>query len=1498
MATPLGNMVVHLGLDNSGFQTKLRQTTGSIKSFKNDIKKMENQLKTSQAMSKYAITGREAFKAYGYQVKDLNRLITTHSQYQSKLVGDYNRVTAGTRELANDVQSLNKKYREAKGLYGENSEQAKIYAARLNETKAAMESGTKQAENLAKEYENSRQKLFQYRSELKEVIETQYSQHSLTARLGQGLTTIGNGLSTVSQKTRGMTVAIGTGFAVATKSALEFEDGMNTIRALIADDVPAQQMNSTMNQLSNAVKRYSTEYGISTGEVISGMQEMIRRGYDVNQTMAAMPHVLQASKASGEDFGTVMHATTAILEQFNLKAEDTQRVTDSLTYVANKTAADYSTLGTAMEYVGPMAATAGISMEQTAAAIGLLSQRGIEGEKAGTNLRAMLTTLVNPTDANAAAWERMGVSTDAFLAGSIDLADVLDLIKTNTEGMTDAQKAALISQAVGRTGQAGLNALVAQGGDALRNLTSATEGATGATKKMSDQMMESSKNQLKQMISELEVLGIEIGEDLLPYLKDIIEDGKGVVDWFKNLNPKTKEAAVKFALLTAAISPFSGALGLLFSAGGKTLSMIASLSGKVRALTAALKVGTGGAAMAGELATIGGAAVTTESSVGLLGGAIAALANPLGITVGALALAGGGLLAYEAYLDQGRARTEEWGTAVSNVEADQLSRFKAKVDETNESMYLFGTKAGDIDKVKESVQQLAEAVKELNNDHLNKDIDLANKLGLSDTVIEGLKSRANQVNDNIQTMSDEVIAIYEKHNNDTSQLTEQEKNIVLNNQNEMINKQLELMNFSAKERKALQTAINGDFESLNKTQQDKAIKNVQKMLDNENDAYKKKKGELKEILKQFGDDESKLSENEKNARKEVLDEIDKLEADHAAKKDAYTKQIADMQQKVFKQMGLDAKESALSMEAIGKVMEENGLTYEQAVEKMTKASSKAVDNNKMWAHSTADMTEEAKTANAAWNSLVWQDGKIKTNAQEVLQEALNAEDGWNGMKFIVQNAELDSNAVFAVGQALIATDQWNGLSPEDKQLIIDKAPAMGAINETAENMEAWKQIPDPIKNFLAQDDDFLNKTKTTKEVLSNWQDLPDAVKQFLGNNSNFITSADEAKRFLKSWDNMPEIVKSLLGDNNNFVASADEAKTLLNTWDNMPEKVKKMLGENKNFKEKADVAVDTLRNWNSLSPGVKDLIANNLASMPAEDAQRAVNALTGKTVDLDALNNTLPGVNDAVTSVGSFTGKTVSLLAMDNTTGTVVITQAKIDSVQQKRAAELKAKDNTAQVRSSVQSGINAIKQQYPVAIEAADHITSAVSGWMARLPKSHTINIVANVAGKVAKILGFENGTNYHRGGLAMVNDQKNANYKELVTLPGGVSFIPEGRNVILPLPRGSKVLKASKTKSLMQKYGIPKYADGIGYSADSPLFKAMDSVQQKVSVAPAPEVNVDNAEVLFVLKEIVNLLRDGNKKVPVANVYMDGELITRKVTEEQKRRSRIDSIMKGVPI
>lgn len=65
-------------------------------------------------------------------------------------------------------------------------------------------------------------------------------------------------------------------------------------------------------------------------------------------------------------------------------------------------------------------------------------------------------------------------------------------------------------------------------------------------------------------------------------------------------------------------------------------------------------------------------------------------------------------------------------------------------------------------------------------------------------------------------------------------------------------------------------------------------------------------------------------------------------------------------------------------------------------------------------------------------------------------------------------------------------------------------------------------------------------------------------------------------------------------------------------------------------------------------------------------------------------------------------------------------------------------------------------------------------------------------------------------RDTLAVVNDQKGSTYRELIVPPNGKPFIPKGRNVMLPLQKGTKIMPAGQTKALMGK--TPHFAKGIG--------------------------------------------------------------------------------------
>lgn len=349
----------------------------------------------------------------------------------------------------------------------------------------------------------------------------------------------------------------------ATKSSLEFNHELQGMRALLDDGhTSAKELTSQLNQLGAKSKDWAVQYGESTSNINTGMEELIKKGYTYNQTLGAMPSILDGARASGDDFNTVMSISTSVLEQFGLKVDstkgtlkNTQRVVDSLAYVANATAAGFSDMGLAMEYVGPMAHAVGYSLEDTASAIGLLSNNGVEGEKAGTALRGMLASLLSPSKQAAGALNALGVDTQKLKQHMYTMPELLDTINTNTKGMSDAQKNAYMVQAFGREQVSAMNILLHQGGDALRNLSKETQNATGYTHKLSEQMGETPQAKVKKFVQSLKVLGLELADNLIPVITPAIEKTTELIKTFSDLPTGTKKNIVQFGLLAAAVGP-------------------------------------------------------------------------------------------------------------------------------------------------------------------------------------------------------------------------------------------------------------------------------------------------------------------------------------------------------------------------------------------------------------------------------------------------------------------------------------------------------------------------------------------------------------------------------------------------------------------------------------------------------------------------------------------------------------------------------------------------------------------------------------------------------------------------------------------------------------------------------------------------------------------------------------------------------------------------------
>ncbi|MHC9444219.1 phage tail tape measure protein [Lactiplantibacillus plantarum] len=501
--------------------------------------------------------------------------------------------------------------------------------------------------------------------------------------MGTKIQNAGEKISSLGSKaTIGFTVPIVTAMGAATKSFINFDSQIKSMGALLDDGhTSASKLKSELNSLGDASKKWSVQYGVSTTQINDGMTEMIKKGYSFQQVMGGMPSILNATKASGDDFNDVMKVSTSTLEQFGLKSnntatmlKNTQRVTDGLTYVANKTSAGFTDMGYAMEYVGPVAHGLNMSLEETSAAIGLMSNQGIEGQKAGTSLRGALSALLTPSKQNMEGFKALGVSVSDFKKGTLTLPDILDNIKAKSKGMTKQQLQSNLALAFGTEAQSGMNILVNEGGDALRKLTSETQNSTGYTKKLADTMNDTAKANVDKFKQSLNVLGIEAGQHLLPLVTEFLKHAKGLIERFNNLDPATQ----KLILNT----------GLAVAAGGPLISMFGKLTSGVGLLTSgSMKLLVGAAKLSplfGTLVKDGGAASTVIA--GLSGGAEAGSASLLGLGGSALGTVSGlgALAAAAAPVVLGLAAV---GTATyfaikaGKEHSDQLKRQRASMDE-------------------------------------------------------------------------------------------------------------------------------------------------------------------------------------------------------------------------------------------------------------------------------------------------------------------------------------------------------------------------------------------------------------------------------------------------------------------------------------------------------------------------------------------------------------------------------------------------------------------------------------------------------------------------------------------------------------------------------------------------------------------------------------------------------------------------------------------------
>ena len=1397
--TPLGQMYIELGLDVSKFNPSLTSAKNAVKYFQNNVKALDSTLKNNGKST-------ELLKA---KYKSLGQAIEAQKKVLDQMKQNFDKLDPGSAKFdkaAADIERENAKLSAMEGqLY--KVEQALKAVGRENSFSGKMEALGK---NLVKSGDH---------------IQT----------FGKKVSDFGGTL------TKGVTAPLIASAGFAVKAAIDYETAFAGVKKTV-DGTPqqfdklsasiremAKEMPSSAVEIAN-VAEAAGQLGVPIGAIKDFSKTMINLGVSTNlsseEAASSIAKIGNIMQVSGKDLGTwSAHFGSAVVDlgnHFATTERDIVEMTNRLAAggkLAGLTTPEILGLATAMSSVGIEAEAGGTAMNQTLTGIGK-AVAGV-GKGAKEKLQLIASTAGMTAEQFSTAWkQKPAEALQSFIKGlqkaheeGKNMDGILDEL-----GMSGIRQGNMLKSLASASDKMG---------DAVRRSNSAWKENTALTNE-AKKRYETTESQLKIFKNQVTDLAIEFGGPLLkamnsglqavkPWISKLADMAKA----FSEMSESQQQNIIKWGLLAAGAGP---ALSIL----GKGIGVIGGITKGIGFLTQEIgKVG-GGLSVLGKTfqlfkqgsslssafktATTGITATSTAAegavaSTGLLAKGIALLGNPVtwGVLIGGVAV---GVIATVAKeMADANERTQTWGTSVSKLQDQELSRLKSKVDEVHQATVGFGQGGAQaVENVRKSVQGLADDIQKAIDKDLEKTLKGLEKVGASETIQKRAVAQAEQQKKNIQSMTDEIVQIYQNASDQHRKITREEQAIIYDYENQFIDKQLSLQKYSADERTAIMKAMNGQISDLNETQLRKGTGVVAKWLKEEQKLYDEQVTALKDAH-----EKGIYSQSEYNK------EMEKLNAQHKSKMEAFGREYAALQKEWSKKVPLNFgndEQRKMYFDQMRKDWAELGLDYDKMMAKADQFADIVGRSSGMVAKSVQNMSQETKDANNIWNGLVFdpKTGQVKTNAQ-----------------FILKHANLETNAKMTIGQALVEVGKWDSLTPQEKELVVGNNQGMKAVLDSKTLLEQYNAMPAAVKELLMKNTDFLSSGERATAIIERWNTLTPEQKELILKDA----ASDKAERVRLAVDSltgMAHVVNLDAEDKTkSAIASAmssiltlptDHKTDLIATPDGVT------LGTNQ--------AMGALGLYNGFAVPTKQFTA---------DASNATNAANQAIAKQQEWNSTPSPVKP---QLGDPTGAiTAARQAIENQNAWNS-TPSPIKGIN--------AQDNTAGPVWSAQSNINSVQG------------------------KTVYIDVVRRMIGGAAAAIGFKDGTDYHEGGLAMVNDQRNAVYKEMVTLPDGSSFIPDGRDVVLNLPRGSKVLRADRTKRLMKNLGFPRYATGVGIPEDAKFLREMKNASQQFLFKETSTGNSYTGE--NIVAEIA-ILRASLEKILTAilekpsETYLDGDVL-----------------------
>ncbi len=371
----------------------------------------------------------------------------------------------------------------------------------------------------------------------------------------------------VSNAFLGVGVAIAGALGYAADQAAQFNAQMDYFQAV---------SNATVSQM-DAVRAKAIQLDqttmFSTGDIAAMFVQLAKSGVSTQDILNGMADsATRLAQAAQIPLTNATKDLVTALSAFNLNASSAAMVTNEFNGAATSSILSVDDLSTSFKYVGAVAQSLGITIQDTTTALTLMGRAGIQGSMGGTELRQMLLQIAKPTKAAATLMEQLGIITkngsNQFFDASgkaKSLSDIFQILQTHLAGLSEQQQVAALKTLFASRAMAGAVILTHAGAKGFAAMNAEINRTTAAD--VAAKRMDNLQGSIHILTSSMKTMAITAGQPLQNFLKSIVDELAKLVQGFSHLSPQTQTLIIHIVAIVGGLALLLGIIGKFIEIG-------------------------------------------------------------------------------------------------------------------------------------------------------------------------------------------------------------------------------------------------------------------------------------------------------------------------------------------------------------------------------------------------------------------------------------------------------------------------------------------------------------------------------------------------------------------------------------------------------------------------------------------------------------------------------------------------------------------------------------------------------------------------------------------------------------------------------------------------------------------------------------------------------------------------------------------------------------------